>query len=253
MILIQDKHLAATARAPRGSSAMNATRPSPVATRASSRVLVVDDHAIVREGLRRVLENAGTHWIVSQAGGGHEAFELMRHQAFDLAVVDISMPRMTGLEFLRRARVEFPAMRVLMISMHSDDQYAFRAFRMGAHGYVTKDSAAQELAEAVSRIQAGGTYVSPELAERMVFNLSGVQERALHTQLSDREFDVMRRLVAGRRPTEIAQALQISVKTVSTYKSRILDRLQVPNAAALVRYAIEHDLVADDMAPGPPR
>ena len=212
-------------------------------------ILVIDDHAVVREGLRRVLEQADANWLVTEAAGGHQALELLRASKFDLAIVDISMPRMTGLEFLRRARVEFPAMRVLMLSMHSDEQYAFRAFRIGAHGYMTKDSAAQELGAAARRIQAGGTYVSPALAERMVFNLNDTQERALHTRLSDREFDVMRRIVAGVRPSDIAQALHISIKTVSTYKSRILERMHMPNTAALIRYAIDHDLMGDEIGP----
>ncbi len=219
--------------------------PSPCAA-----ILVIDDHPIVREGLKRVLERGDAHWTVAEASGGDEALALMRQQAFDLAVVDVSMPRMTGLEFLRRARLQAPAMRVLMVSMHSDEQYAFRAFRMGANGYVTKDSAATDLAEAVRRIQAGGTYVSAELSERMVLNLSDQHGNASHTQLSDREFDVMRRLAAGRRPTEIAEALHISVKTVSTYKRRILDRMQLATAASLTRYAIEHGLLDDEVGPG---
>jgi DNA-binding NarL/FixJ family response regulator len=213
----------------------------------ATRVLVVDDHAIVREGLKRVLEHSEAPCHVAEAASGSAALELLRCQRFDLAVLDISMPHMSGLDLLRRVRAEHPAMRVLMLSVHASDDYLLRAFRLGAHGYVAKDNSAAELAEAVRRVRAGGTYVSPELAQRMVFNLNGAGERASHTQLSDREYDVMRRLVAGRRPSEIAQALHISIKTVSTYKSRILERMQMNSTAALVRYAIDHDLDVDDI------
>lgn len=234
--------VAATVTTPAGS----ATESVP-----GTRVLVVDDHAIVREGLKRVLESADENWAVTEAPGGVEALELLGSQRFDLAVVDISMPHMTGLEFLRRIRSEFPEMHVLILSMHLDDQYAYRAFRMGAQGFMGKGCTARELVEAARRIRAGGTYVSPELAQRMVLNLNGGGERALHMQLSGRELVVMRHLVAGKRPTEIAHAMRISVKTVSTYKSRILDRMQMDSAAALIRYAIAHDLLGDDLGSAP--
>ena len=214
-------------------------------------ILVVDDHAIVREGLKRILEGSTTGWRVVEAGTGFEALERLRLEPFDVAVVDLSMPGMSGLDLLRRVRPDFPRLRVLMLSMHAEEQYALRAFKAGARGYVTKDSASRDLATAVRKVAEGGVYVSPGLAERVVLQLNGAQEPERHAQLSDRELDVLRRLVAGHRPTEIAQALHLSVKTVSTHKSRILERLQLPNLAALVRYGMEKGLVTDGPPPEP--
>ena len=224
-------------------------------------ILVVDDHAIVREGLRRMLDASKLGWNVDEARDGFEALERLRKGAYDVVVVDLSMPGMGGLEFLRRARLDFPRVRILILSMHAEEQYAMRAFKAGANGYVTKDCATAELAEAVRKVVAGGAYVSTGLAERMVLNLNGAQEAPSHEQLSDRELDVLRRLAAGARPTDIARALHISIKTVSTYKSRILERMQLPNTAAMIRYALEQGLVehssafpADiDLAAGPAR
>ena len=215
----------------------------------SLNILVVDDHAIVREGLKRILEGTASGWTVVEAGTGFEALEILRQRAFDVAVIDLSMPGMSGLELLRRARPRLPRLRVLMLSMHAEEQYAMRAFKAGANGYVTKDSATRELAAAVRKVAEGGVYVSGSLAERVVLQLNGAHEPARHTQLSDRELEVLQRLVAGHRPTEIAKALHLSVKTVSTHKSRILDRLQLPNMAALIRYGMEQGLGMIDVLP----
>jgi DNA-binding NarL/FixJ family response regulator len=209
-------------------------------------ILLVDDHAIVREGLKRILDGSGGGWRTAEASNGLEALKALRSGHFDLAIVDLSMPGMNGLEFARRARADVPKLRLLVLSMHAEEQYATRAFKAGANGYVTKDSAARELAAAVRKVAAGGAYVSASLAEQVVLQLNGAREPARHAQLSDREFDVLRRLVAGHRPTEIANALHLSVKTVSTHKSRILERLQLPNLAALIRYGMEQGLGTDD-------
>lgn len=211
-------------------------------------ILIVDDHAIVREGLKRVLESTASSWTVTEADGGFEALDLLRRQRFDLAIVDLSMPGMNGLELLRRARAEFPRLMLLILSMHAEEQYAMRAFKSGANGYLTKDSAPRELAAAVRKVASGGAYVSSALAERMVLHLNGAQEAPAHVHLSDRELDVLRRLTAGERPTEIAQALHLSVKTVSTHKSRIQSKLQLPTTAALIRYGVAHGLAADDFS-----
>ena len=210
-------------------------------------ILIVDDHAIVREGLKRVLESTASNWTVVEASGGFQALEFMREQSFDLAVVDLSMPGMTGLDLLRRVKSEYPRLKLLILSMHAEEQYAMRAFKAGANGYVTKDSAARELAAAVRRVASGGAYVSSALAESMVLHINGAQEAPSHTQLSDRELDVFRRLISGERPTDIAQALHLSVKTVSTHKSRIQTKLQLPTMAALIRYGVEHGLGTEDM------
>lgn len=213
------------------------------------RILIVDDHTIVREGFKRILENQSAAWTVSEATSGFEALDRLRQQAFDVAVVDLSMPGMSGLELLKRVHQEWPRVRLLVLSMHAEEQYAVRAFKAGAHGYVTKDSAAQDLIAAVQKVAAGGAYVTASVAERLVLQLSGTQTGARHAELSDREMEVLRRLVAGQRPVDIAQSLHLSVKTISTHKSRILDRLQLPNLAALVRYGLEHGLAEE---PGPP-
>ena len=221
---------------------MNST-PNPKGEVASLRILLVDDHAIVREGLKRMLSATAPQWTMDEASDGHEALARLQQQRYDVAILDISMPGMSGLDLLRRARADHPSLRVLMLSMHTEELYAMRAFKAGANGYVTKDSSTRQLVEAISKVIAGGTYVSPCLAERMVLALNGASGGPRHAQLSDREFDVLRRLAGGSRPSEIGAALHISTKTVSTHKSRIMERLLLPNTAALIRYAVEQGLV----------
>lgn len=214
------------------------------------RILIVDDHTVVREGLKRMLEASEPAWSVSEAPDGQQALELVRTQPFDVAVIDISMPGMSGLDLLKRVRASHPAMRVLMLSMYAEEQYAVRAFRNGANGYVTKDAATRELVNAIRKVTAGGMHVSESLAQALALALRQPATGAAHEHLSDRELDVLRRFATGARPTEIARALHISIKTVSTHKARIQARLNLPNNAALIRYAIEHGLVPD-VAPSP--
>jgi DNA-binding NarL/FixJ family response regulator len=217
------------------------------ATQARKGLLLVDDHTIVREGLKRVLEPISGEWQITEAGTGFQALECLRRQSFGMAIVDLSMPGMSGLELIRRIKSEFPAVVVLVLSMHAEEQYALRAFTAGANGYVTKDSAADELVAAVRKVASGGAFVTASLAERVVRQLNGALQVPRHATLSDRELEVLQRLVAGQRPTDIAEALHLSVKTVSTHKSRIQDKLQLPNTAALIRYGLEHQLdKADD-------
>ncbi|MFO1219176.1 MAG: response regulator transcription factor [Burkholderiaceae bacterium] len=216
------------------------------------RILIADDHAVVREGLKRMLESTSPQWRVSEAGSGFQALEMLRREPCELAIFDLSMPGMNGLDLLRRVRAEQPRLPVLMLSMHAEEQYAMRAFKAGANGYITKDAATGELIDAVRKVAGGGAYVSRALAERMVLQLNQRIEAPPHDQLSDRELDVLRRLVAGQRPTEIAQALHLSVKTVSTHKSRIQDKLGLPTTAALIRYGMQHGLVAEPAEPPAP-
>jgi DNA-binding NarL/FixJ family response regulator len=205
-------------------------------------ILLVDDHTIVREGLRRILEAVADEWQIIEAGSGFQALECLRRQAIGLAIVDLSMPGMSGLELIKRIRAEYAHVKVLVLSMHAEEQYALRAFRAGANGYVTKDTASAELVAAVRKVATGGAYVTASLAERVVQQLNGATQAPRHALLSDREMEVLQRIVAGQRPTEIAEALHLSVKTVSTHKTRIQDKLQLPNAAALIRYGLEHQL-----------
>jgi DNA-binding NarL/FixJ family response regulator len=213
------------------------------------RILLTDDHAIVREGLKRILEGTGQGWVTAEASTGFQALELMRRQPIDLAIVDLSMPGMSGLELVRRIRADFPRVGVLVLSMHAEEQYAMRAFKAGANGYVTKDGAATELVAAVRKVAAGGAYVSGSLAERVVLQLTGAAATPRLDALSDRELEVLRRIVAGERPTDIAAALHLSVKTISTHKRRIQDKLQLPTTAALIRYGMEQGLASDDALP----
>lgn len=219
---------------------------SPADSGRPLRILIADDHAIVREGLKRVLESTSSTWSVVEAATGFEALEQIRHQPFDLAIFDLSMPGLSGLDLLRRVRGDSLRLPVLMLSMHSEDQYALRALRAGANGYLTKDCATRDLADAVRKVAAGGAYVSATLAEHMALELNGGRAPARHSSLSDREFEILRRLVAGHRPSEIAQALHLSVKTVSSHKARILQKLDLPTTAALIRYGIEHGLSLDE-------
>jgi DNA-binding NarL/FixJ family response regulator len=206
------------------------------------RILIVDDHAIVREGLVRILEGAGRGWQVAEAASGLQALEWLRRNEAGLAIVDLSMPGLGGLDLIRRLRGEFPALRVLVLTMHAEEQYALRAFQGGAHGYVTKDRAPTELVDAVAKVAAGGAYVTASLAERMVQHWNGAQAAPRHAQLSNRELDVLRRICAGQRLSQIADELHLSIKTISTHKRRIQDKLQLESTAALIRYGMEQGL-----------
>ena len=217
------------------------------------RILIVDDHVIVREGLKRILGSPQEGWAVDGCSTGFEAVEWLRRRAFDLAVVDLSMPGMGGLDLIKRVRAEHPRVAILVLSMHAEEQYALRAFKAGAQGYVTKDLAATELVHAVRKVAGGGVYVTRSVAESVVLQLNGVGPGRRHDQLSDREMEVLRRLVGGQRPTDIAGALHLSVKTVSTHKTRIQDKLQLPNLAALIRYGMDQGLGVDALAPDAPR
>lgn len=207
-------------------------------------VLMVDDHTIVRDGLKRILAAASSDDLrVTEAATAFEALDRLRQQRFDVAIVDLSLPGMSGLDLIQRMHDNWPQLRVLVLSMHTEEQYALRAFKAGAHGYLTKDSAAGELLDAVRTVAAGGAYVAPALAARVVQTLAQPRPAAAHAALTDRELDVLQRLVAGQRPTEIAAALHLSVKTISTHKARIQDKLQLGSTAALIRFGIENGLV----------
>ncbi len=213
------------------------------------RILIADDHAIVREGLKRILEDAFDGVVLVEVGGGLQALEQLRMQSFDLAIFDLSMPDMGGLDLLQRARSQYPDLPILILTMHVEEQYAMRAFKAGAKGYITKDSVTLELAQAVRKVAQGGIYVGDLLAERMVQHLSGAVVPPPHAQLSNRELEVLRRLLSGQRPGEIAKALHLSIKTISSHKSRMQHKLQLPSTSALIRYGIEHGLGENDPLP----
>lgn len=207
-------------------------------------LLLVDDHAIVREGLKRVLEPLAEEWTVTEASTAFQALDSLRQMPVHLAIVDLSLPGMGGLDLIQRIRAEYPTVKVLVLSSHAEEQYALRAFKAGASGYVTKDTAAAELVAAVRKVAAGGTYVSVSMAERVLQQFSGRAAAPAHGKLSDRELEVLRLIVAGKRPADIADTLHLSVKTVSTHKSRILEKLGLQSTAALIRYGMEQNLGA---------
>ncbi|WP_175943587.1 response regulator [Burkholderia pyrrocinia] len=206
------------------------------------RVILADDHAVMRDGLRHILETAGGFEIVGEASDGSATLALAERGAADVLLLDLSMPAPTGIELIRMIKSHAPSLRTLVLTMHAEAQYAARAFKAGATGYLTKDSATAELVDAVGKVAAGGVYVSPSAAESLARTLRTPAQMLPHERLSARELDVMRRIVAGQTVTQIASELALSAKTVSTYKTRILEKMELPHEAALVRYAMRHDL-----------
>jgi DNA-binding NarL/FixJ family response regulator len=213
------------------------------------RVVLADDHTIVRTGLREILADTGDIEVVGEATNGHEVMARMRELAFDVLVLDISMPGRSGIELIQQVKREKSGVRVLVLSMHSEEQYAVRALKAGASGYLTKDSAADQLVAAIRRIAGGGAYVTPETAERLALGLDAAVVGPLHSTLSDREMQVFQMIVAGKSVTEVADALSLSVKTVSTHKTRIMQKLNVTNQTELIRYAMRHKLIDDSDEP----
>jgi len=172
---------------------------------------------------------------------------LRRHQA-DVVVLDLSMPGVPGMDLIKRIRADFAGVKVLVLTMHTADQFAMRAFRSGASGFLTKDSAAEQLVHAIRKLGKGGAYVPPELAERMAMGLKELQDTPPHQQLSNREFEVYRHIVAGKRLTDIAEELHLSIKTISTHKAHIMEKLGVAGTASLVRYGMQHHLFEEHAA-----
>jgi DNA-binding NarL/FixJ family response regulator len=207
------------------------------------RVLLADDHAIVRAGLKEILADTGDITVAGEAINGQEVMARIRGQDYDVAVLDMSMPGRSGIELIKQVKDEKPKLRILVLTMHSEEQYAVRALKAGASGYLTKDSAAEQLVAAIRKIAAGGAYVSPETAERLALGASPRAEAAPHTLLSDREFQVLQLIAGGQSVGEIARRLALSVKTVSTHKTRILQKMGLANQAQLIRYALEHKLL----------
>jgi len=210
------------------------------------RVIIADDHTILREGLRQLLSAAGDIAVVSEAVDGHEVADRVGDTDADVLLLDLSMPGRSGMELIKHVKREKPKLRILVLSMHEEHQYAVRAIKAGASGYLTKDSASTQLVSAIRKIAAGGAFISAEVAEQLAHAAQGIGDAAPYTLLSDREFQVFRMIVAGISPTDIANQLNLSVKTVSTHKARAMEKLQVSNQAELIRYAIAHDL-ADDI------
>ncbi len=209
------------------------------------RVLLADDHTIVRAGLKELLSETGDITVSGEANDGAEALARIRESDYDVAVLDMSMPGRSGIELIRQVKRERPRLSILVLSMHSEEQYAVRALKAGASGYLTKESAADQLVAAIRRIAAGGAFVTPETAQRLALDVSTAGAAAPHTLLSDREFQVLRLIADGKSVSEIAKQLTLSVKTISTHKTRIMRKMRLANQAELIRYAIEHELLDD--------
>ncbi|WER50935.1 response regulator transcription factor [Cupriavidus sp. WKF15] len=210
------------------------------------RVMIADDHALVRDGLRQILERAGKFEVVAEAADGAQVLSLVRDCSPQVMLLDLSMPGRSGLELIRLLRDEQPALRILVLTMHAEAQYIVRAFQAGAAGYLTKESAANEVVAAISQVANGSTYVSPAIAGKLATSLRDQHGEAPHLHLSDRELEVYRRLVLGESLTAIAAALCVSAKTVSTYKMRLMEKMDMSSEAALVRYALHHHLFGED-------
>lgn len=207
------------------------------------KIIIADDHAIVRNGLKLLLAGEADMEPVGEAKDAAELLELIHKQSCDVVVLDISMPGRSGLEVLKELKSKQPHLAVLILTMHPEDQYAVRALRAGAAGYVTKDSAPAELIQAIRRIAAGGKYVTPAVAERLAAYLGTEAGKPLHASLSDREYEVLRNIASGKTVSEIADALFLSPHTVSTYRARVMEKLKLNNSAELVHYAVTHRLL----------
>lgn len=207
------------------------------------KVLIADDHALFRDGLKRIINETDDIDVVAEAIDGKDILKKAKECDWDIALLDINLPDINGLDILKRILSANAASRVLVLSMYPEEEYAIRAIRSGASGYLTKDSPTDQLISVIRRLAKGGKYVNPELAEKLLFNPTSDSESLTHTSFSDREFHVFKLIVAGESLTSIANKLSLSVKTVSTYRSRILEKMNMKNNAQLVKYAIQHRLV----------
>jgi DNA-binding NarL/FixJ family response regulator len=210
---------------------------------AMNRILIVDDHEIVRDGIRRIFDEQPGSMAFGQAGTAEEALSLAREEDWDVVVLDLSLGGRSGLDVLKTLKQIRPSLPVLILSMHSEEQYARRAFKGGAGGYLTKDSPRAELLNAIKKVINGERYVSASLAEKLVFDIERGTDRPPHEALSDREFEVTKLIASGKTVTEIAGILSLSDKTISTYRARILEKLNMKTTAEIIRYAIQNKLV----------
>jgi two-component system invasion response regulator UvrY len=205
------------------------------------RVLIADDHALVRRGLKDLLDGEPDMELAGEAATAQDLVALARRVEWSVAVLDVSLPDAQGLELLKQVKAAYPERPVIVLSMHPEEQYAVRAIRSGAATYLTKESAATELLQAIRKVAQGGRYVTPSLAERLAEDVTRAGGLP-HEQLSDREFEVLRLIASGKSVGEIAAALSLSVKTVSTYRTRVLQKMNLRHNAELTRYAIAHGL-----------
>ncbi len=207
------------------------------------RILIADDHPIVRHGLRQLIAKTTDMVVVDEASDGWEVISKVGASDCDVVLLDISMPGLNGLDIIRQLKKESPRLPILILSMHSEEQYAVRAFRAGASGYLTKQSAPDELLAAIRKVSIGGKYVSSSLAEKLASDLAIGTEQSPHKTLSNREYQVMLMIAAGKTVAEIAEELSLSIQTISTYRSRILQKMQMKNNVELANYAVRNQLL----------
>lgn len=207
------------------------------------KILIVDDHPVVRRGLAQILNDISEKYMTDEAQNGAEAMEKVSANKYDIVLLDISLPDTNGFNILKNLKYRNPDLAVLMLSIYPESMYAIRALKEGANGYLTKESAPDELIKAIQKVAGGGKYVSSSLAEKLAFNLESGQEKPAHESLSEREFQVLTMITSGKKPNEIAQELSLSVKTVSTYRIRIMRKLNLRNNAELIHYAIQNKII----------
>ena len=207
------------------------------------RILIADDHPVFRQGLRQILNEASDMVVTDEVSDGLEVIGKVRAGCYDVVLLDISLPGINGIEILKQLKREHLLLSVLILTMHPEEQYAVRALKAGASGYLTKESTPDELVTAIRKVSTGGKYVSSSLAEKLAYELGRMDEQAPHETLSDREYQIMLLIASGKTVTQIARELSLSIKTISTYRSRILEKMRMKNNAELTYYAIKNQLV----------
>ncbi|MCF8177641.1 MAG: response regulator transcription factor [Sulfuritalea sp.] len=206
-------------------------------------VLIADDHAIVRQGLKQILSETEDLFVAGEADDGAEALNLARQQSWDVFLLDVSMPNRNGIDTLKQLKKEFPRLPVLILSMHPEEQYAVRALKAGASGYLTKQSAPELLVTAIRQVASGKKYLSPAVAQQLAEAISDNTEKSPHERITDREYQVLVLISTGNTLTQIAEKLSLGVATVSTYRARLLEKMGLKSTAELIRYGLEHGLV----------
>ena len=209
------------------------------------KVLLADDHQILRDGLKQLLAEYSDIQVAGEASNGNDALKKIREEDWGIVVLDMSMPGKSGIELIKQIKLEKPKLPILILSMHKEEQYAVRTLKAGASGYLSKDSAATQLVQAIRKVAGGGGFLSPEVAQKLALGMVQTSDALPHTLLSDRELQIFQLIASGTGISEIANDLHLSVKTVSTHKTRLLQKMNLSNTSDLIRYAIKHRLVDD--------